>query len=451
MSECVICVSAYTAKKRKPVVCSACEFKCCASCVKTFLLSRQTLQTPCMNCFAPWSLEFLSDHLSRHWVEDTYQVHQENLLLEQQLGMLPLDMPLFQYYRKKKLAKTAYEEAKKLISGELAGHADALIQLNLLHDAANQAQREWQTELKLQHIPVHIVTRACPMASCRGFLDNKWSCYICQTQMCRECLVPLQSRERTPHVCLHENLQTVRLLQSETKECPGCAIPVLKVDGCSQMFCVQCKTPFSWVTGEIIYGAFHNPHFADYLRQASEKEKKEWNSRFASSRKREGTTGTTMAFTFQDIETLAEKNCRLADKSLLESTQYFTSLLSVLGFWEHSARDMAQADELYLVSKKRQFRLEYLNQEKTRESWKKALHRVLRASRRKMDLHHIYLSTCRETLDIVTQLLACPDEQWGNFLAKLSSVNVSYNKKIEKYNKWFKGRQLLLTSKFEFV
>jgi Hom_end-associated Hint/LAGLIDADG-like domain len=36
---------------------------------------------------------------------------------------------------------------------------------------------------------------------------------------------------------------------------------------CSQMFCVECHTPWDWNSGRIVNGQIHNPHYIEYLAQ----------------------------------------------------------------------------------------------------------------------------------------------------------------------------------------
>ena len=72
----------------------------------------------------------------------------------------------------------------------------------------------------------------------------------------------------TAHVCNPDALATARLIATDTKPCPKCGELITKVDGCDQMFCVMCHTPFCWRTGQVItHGAVHNPHYYEWQRQ----------------------------------------------------------------------------------------------------------------------------------------------------------------------------------------
>ncbi len=137
------------------------------------------------------------------------------------------------------------------------------------------------------------VMRGCPAEGCRGFLNNKWTCGVCDTAVCRHChevvdvevvAVPGHSwlnaegpgvrvpeeeapEGRTWHRCDPAAYETARLLARETKPCPSCKALISKIDGCDQMWCTQCQTAFSWSTGEKEEGRVHNPHYYEWLRR----------------------------------------------------------------------------------------------------------------------------------------------------------------------------------------
>jgi len=103
----------------------------------------------------------------------------------------------------------------------------------------------------------------CQVTGCKGYLSTKYKCGLCEKTTCSQCL----TLKEHGHECKEEDLSTVRLIRKETKPCPKCSARISKIDGCDQMWCVECKTAFSWKSGNIVNGTIHNPHYYEYLRK----------------------------------------------------------------------------------------------------------------------------------------------------------------------------------------
>ena len=104
----------------------------------------------------------------------------------------------------------------------------------------------------------------CQSEGCKGFLSTKYKCGLCEKMTCPGCLVVKEEG----HECKETDLSTVKLIRDETKPCPKCGTRISKIDGCDQMWCVECKTAFSWKSGNVVNGNIHNPHYYEYLRQS---------------------------------------------------------------------------------------------------------------------------------------------------------------------------------------
>jgi len=129
--------------------------------------------------------------------------------------------------------------------------------------------------------------RACPIESCRGFLSTQWKCGICGIHTCSKCHVPKNDQKNGPsgssgpsdtsnqdaeeqqdnHVCNPDDVATADLLDQDTRPCPQCGTGIFKIDGCDQMWCIECHCAFSWITGAIATGHVHNPHYFEYQRR----------------------------------------------------------------------------------------------------------------------------------------------------------------------------------------
>ena len=105
----------------------------------------------------------------------------------------------------------------------------------------------------------------CPVNDCKGFLKSNWVCGLCDAQICDKCNIPKNVLKE--HECNTDDIATAKMLRKESKHCPGCSVRISKIDGCNQMWCVQCHTTFDWTTGKIETTRTHNPHYYEWLRR----------------------------------------------------------------------------------------------------------------------------------------------------------------------------------------
>lgn len=269
MADCPICTEAFTEATRKVVKCPYCQYDCCTKCLKTYILSN--ISNPnCMNCHVEFNREFLDMHLTANFRTKDYKLHREKILFEREKSMLTATMPFVE----REMDKRRMEANVKLLNERkaeiLKGVREIEIQITKLYT-------DWHNEAG--DLPRHLLggdaqverrqfIKACVMEGCRGFLSTQWKCGVCDTKVCRECHEPKNEEEDEAHVCKPENVESAKLIAKETKPCPKCAAAILKVSGCSQMWCTQCHTTFDWNTGrEVITTNVHNPHYFEWVRR----------------------------------------------------------------------------------------------------------------------------------------------------------------------------------------
>ena len=70
-----------------------------------------------------------------------------------------------------------------------------------------------------------------------------------------------------PHECKQEDIDSAKFLARDAKPCPSCGALCHKVDGCSQVFCIMCKTAFNYNTLRIEVGVIHAPDYYRWVAQ----------------------------------------------------------------------------------------------------------------------------------------------------------------------------------------
>lgn len=110
----------------------------------------------------------------------------------------------------------------------------------------------------------------CQTESCNGMIGSDWACGICQTKFCSKCL-EIKDKE---HECNPDILASIVEIRKnrnagKTKPCPGCSEEIFRIDGCYQMWCINCHIFFDWGTGEMIKKTtfVHNIHYTEWMLQ----------------------------------------------------------------------------------------------------------------------------------------------------------------------------------------
>ena len=125
-------------------------------------------------------------------------------------------------------------------------------------------------EREKKKLPKFKYIAPCPWEECEGFVGENWRCGLCRKKACAKCHQGKLSKkdpEYVKHVCDPGDRETAKLLNKDTKPCPGCSVPITFISGCDQMWCPECHTAFSWVTGEVETGVVHNPHYYQFQRK----------------------------------------------------------------------------------------------------------------------------------------------------------------------------------------
>lgn len=268
--ECSICFD--DCQLSKKITCG-CGFDSCVGCVKTYIMSN-LIEPNCPECKMAWDIDFQYKHLGKSFVNVEYRKNKEQILFDIEKARFGETMDMIER------GHTKEHKIKKL--------QDTLMNINLQIDEASIIYREAKDNLKTledMRRRIHrnisrvnlgiddddeesaaVVERRtipCPTSECRGIMDSKYHCSICESNACKNC--HLLINEETSHQCDENDIQSVKMIMNDTKPCPKCNVRIHKIIGCDQMWCTQCQVVFSWNTGkELKTNNIHNPHYIEW-------------------------------------------------------------------------------------------------------------------------------------------------------------------------------------------
>ena len=73
----------------------------------------------------------------------------------------------------------------------------------------------------------------CRNNGCKGFLNKKYRCELCDTHTCSNVLNLLVKNTELydQHECKKENIESAEMIRKDTKPCPKCGTRIYKIDG----------------------------------------------------------------------------------------------------------------------------------------------------------------------------------------------------------------------------
>ncbi len=254
---CEICCEEFNQSTRARVDCPSCHYPACRTCVRTYLLG--TNDDPhCLKCKNRWERDMLIKATLKSFVNKEYKEHRKNTLFEHEKSRLAATMPAVENHKKCLELESKSTDLQDKIN-------ELRRQTSLLRSQQGQLQSElWRRKQGGGAKEKKKFMKACPAEGCRGFLSTQWKCGLCNVHVCSKCFVIKAKDEEgnfLEHVCNEDDVKSAEMIKKETRNCPKCAVPIFKTEGCDQMWCTECHTAFSWRTGLVVTGVVHNPHF----------------------------------------------------------------------------------------------------------------------------------------------------------------------------------------------
>lgn len=251
--KCTICAYNFTNHKRLPISCENCEVTICLNCFEKWLIDPSNPQIY-LCCKQPINDLIIWRNLTKKGLKLYFEKLCNIELEEQKKLMIDAENKLSIKKSNKLLVKREKElrlhlkrnPTDKVAFQQLFEVSEKILNNNIILENKD----------KIDHNSVK-----CLQSKCTGIMiKNK--CSVCEIMICLKC----KEVKENDHICDPNLVKNVEEMKRSTKPCPNCSVPIHKIDGCDQMFCVQCHSAFSWNSGKIDKSnRIHNPHYFDYI------------------------------------------------------------------------------------------------------------------------------------------------------------------------------------------
>lgn len=426
MNECNVCCDT----KSRLISCIYCNYEACISCNKRYLLSTSN-DACCMKCNKAWNREFISDNMSNTFLNKDLKKHREEVLFDREKARFPetakkvveikdidkklkiITEPIRNLSKQIKALEKQIEDLK-LQRYNKALSPDYQSRWNLIH------RKELLIAGKIKS-SVKEPPRMCMIEECKGYI-SKGKCDTCDTYFCSTCYQVKQSLKDKTHTCKESDIETVKLLKANTKPCPKCGEGIFRVQGCNQMWCTSCDTPFDWKTGKVIVrGFFHNPHYFEWRKRTG------GNAFLDQGRNREGGCQGDRMPSINKIQNILTKH-----KMPFKERERISCLIQLVQEQRDYARDIPQPNN-------NELRIKHLSGDITEKAFKRTIQQREKKYQKEQELALIWRMFCSSVIDILNNLVI----KNGHFYYLIENIDnlIEYtNDSFKKLGNTFKNK-----------
>ena len=277
------------------VICPFCNVEICEKCFQ-YSLTMELKNPVCIYCKKKLSLEFVLSNNETNWCKKNFIPYFQNLCLEKEKSLLIDTLPKYKNMvdirnikkqinklpSNKKIENEILSKLKKKYPSSittkiiksyeefndefLIKKEEKDLQFIILNVKLSELESK-DKSLKSSKLKKKIYICNCPVSKCRGFINENYICDICNAEICDSCLV----KKEENHICNRDDVKSANVIKESSKPCPKCYVPIFKSSGCNQMFCTICHVVFDWETLKIDNGSVHNAHYFEWMTSQNEK------------------------------------------------------------------------------------------------------------------------------------------------------------------------------------
>ena len=398
MEECSVCIAPYNKSTRKVIECARCEFKCCQTCTRTYLLQSHH-DAHCMNCKNPWDRRFIAEYFPLSFLTGEYKKHRSDVLFERERSLLPETMLAIQ-------RDNQVDAVKKQLT-ELTGQQRSIrmqifeAQRHLYSLTNNREGNKTSSS--------NVMARPCVTEHCKGYINNKGECGLCNKITCLQCNVLIDTT--VDHECREEDRLNWEEIHKNTRPCPNCHVRIHKISGCAQMWCPQCHTAFNYITGSIETGVIHNPHYYDFMSRNPNHPLNNAGARIGGE-----------CNVLPDLWRISRINNDLNKKKMMDFHRLLTHVYVVERF-KYSDR------EQYTLDLRKSYMLNLMDE----ATFKKRIQEREKRSKKNTDMRRIWDMFYNVGRDIVTEYLMNENNRLEKY-SEIDNLVIYVNESIEKLN-----------------